>query len=50
MESNSKIIPISVGPQDKRVFWIVFGVAVVLTIIGIWIGNPFEDYQTSSTL
>ena len=50
MESKPENIPISVGPENKSIFWAVFIIAVVFTIIGMWIGNPFEDYQTSSTL
>ncbi len=50
MVEKSKTLPLAVRADDKRVFWGVLAVAVILTAIGIWLGNPFEDYQTSSTL
>ena len=36
--------------DERLVFWGVLALGVILTAIGIWLGNPFEDYQTASTL
>lgn len=33
-----------------RIFWLVVAVGVVFMIIGIMLGNPFEDYQAAATL
>lgn len=45
--NNSRIFS---GGTNIRTFWTVFIAAVICTIIGILLGNSFEDYQTSSTL
>ena len=50
MGDKMKKIMLLIGPDDQRLFWIVLGVGVILSIIGIMRGNPFEDYQTASTL
>ncbi|MBF0386904.1 MAG: hypothetical protein HQL20_03515 [Candidatus Omnitrophica bacterium] len=50
MGDKLKKIMLLIGPDDGRMFWIVLAVGVVLSVIGIMLGNPFEDYQTSSTL
>ncbi|MBF0330812.1 MAG: hypothetical protein HQL17_02660 [Candidatus Omnitrophica bacterium] len=50
MDKKEKTLPIIIGTDDKRLFWGILAAAVVLTVIGIMLGNPFEDYQTSSTL
>ncbi len=50
MTDKFKAFQVFLGPDDKKVFWGVLIVAVILTVIGIYLGNPFEDYQTSSTL
>lgn len=34
----------------RRIFWIVVIVGAVFTIIGILLGNPFEDYQAGANL
>ncbi|MBF0217656.1 MAG: hypothetical protein HQL30_11770 [Candidatus Omnitrophica bacterium] len=31
-------------------FWILLIIGVVFTVTGILLGNPFEDYQASSSL
>ena len=41
---------ILLGPENIRMFWSLLILAVILTIIGILLGNPFEDYQTAATL
>jgi len=41
---------VSKGPKNVRLFWFVLIIAVIITIIGILLGDPFEAYQTAATL
>jgi hypothetical protein len=41
---------ISKGQKNVRLFWFALIVAVIFTIIGISLGDPFEAYQTAATL
>ena len=41
---------VALGPENVKLFWFVLIVAAVFTIIGILLGNPFEDYQAAATL
>lgn len=50
MGKEMGISRIAFGPESVRLFWIVLIVAVVFTVIGIILGNPFEDYQAAATL
>jgi len=50
MKEKFQEMMVLIGPDNGRMFWIVLAVGVILSIIGIMRGNPFEDYQTASTL
>ncbi|MBF0594546.1 MAG: hypothetical protein HQL22_06230 [Candidatus Omnitrophica bacterium] len=50
MKDKLNKIMMLIGPDDGRMFWIVLVAGVILSVIGVMLGNPFEDYQTSSTL
>lgn len=50
MEEKIKKLMVLIGPDDRKMFWIVLVVGVILSVIGVMRGNPFEDYQTASTL
>ena len=50
MKERIQKLMVMIGPDDGRMFWIVLVVGVILSVIGVMRGNPFEDYQTASTL
>jgi len=49
---GSKIKASTVGEffSQGRIFRIVLALGAVFMIIGILLGNPFEDYQAAATL
>lgn len=50
MEKEINYSRIFLGPENIRLFWSMFIIGVILTIVGVLLGNPFEDYQTAATL
>lgn len=50
MGANKKISSVSGLFTPGKVFWAVIAVGVIFMIIGILLGNPFEDYQAAATL
>ena len=50
MKAEQNVPLVSSAPPNAGVFWSLLLVAVILTTIGIFLGNSFEDYQTASTL
>jgi hypothetical protein len=45
-----KAADISKGQESVRWFWLALIVAVIFTIMGILLGDPFDAYQTAATL
>ena len=50
MKVEKDISRITSGGMSARLFWSIFIVSVICTIIGVLVGNPFVDYETASTL
>jgi hypothetical protein len=49
---KNELNPADISKAQKKVgwFWLALIVAVVFTIIGILLGDPFDAYQTAATL
>lgn len=50
MKGRMKAADILKGQKKVRWFWLALFVAVIFTITGILLGDPFEAYQTAATL
>jgi cytochrome b subunit of formate dehydrogenase len=50
MKGRMKAADISQGQKKVRWFWLALIVAVIFTITGILLGDPFEAYQTAGAL
>lgn len=42
-------VAIAAGPRGNRVFWLVFGVQVVATALGIWSASPSGEFAWWNT-
>ena len=50
MKDRPEARDITRGRKKVRWFWLLLILAVIFTITGILLGDPFEAYQTSATL
>jgi len=50
MKEILNIVDIFKGQNKVRWFWLALIVAVIFTITGIFLGDPFDAYQTAATL
>lgn len=50
MKGRMKAADISKEQKKVRWFWLALIVAVIFTITGILLGDPFDAYQTAGTL
>lgn len=50
MKEILNVVDIFKGQNKVRWFWLALIVAVIFTIIGILLGDPFDAYQTAATL
>ena len=50
MKGKMKAADIPKGQKKIKWFWLAFIVAVIFTITGILLGDPFEAYQAAAAL